>query len=361
MLVTSRRRLTDLEGAVPLPLTTLPPKEAELLFCRLARREPSGREVAAVAEAVRLCGHLPLAISLLAGRLAAHDSWTVSHLVAEFGAAQDRIAELATGDLAIASAFEMSYRDLPPDRQRLFRRLSLHPGVEIDAYAAAALDAIPVSTARRGLEALYTDHLLDEPAPAGTASTTCCATMPAPSPRTTRPTAPGRRPTDSWTTTNTPPVPPTAISRASPAPPPHSAGTTLGRTRLPDWHAASAWMRTERANLSPASTTPPATTSSAVDQPHRQHGRAPVPGGPWTQAALHQRAAVAADRLGDRLGQANALNVLGCIQSLAGKYAEAADSLHRALDLFEELDDRLGQANALNDLGQLRCLTGTTR
>jgi hypothetical protein len=57
------------------------------------------------------------------------------------------------------------YQGLPPARQRLFRRLALHPGREIDAYAAAALDGTDVHEARRQLDALYYDHLVDEPTP----------------------------------------------------------------------------------------------------------------------------------------------------------------------------------------------------
>ena len=69
VLVTSRRRLVDLEGAVPLPLVTLPPDQAKLLFLRVSHRiaEPGGD--GALTQIVQLCGHLPLAITLLARRL----------------------------------------------------------------------------------------------------------------------------------------------------------------------------------------------------------------------------------------------------------------------------------------------------
>jgi hypothetical protein len=60
----------------------------------------------------------------------------------------------------------LSYADLAEDQQRLFRRLGLHPGADIDAYAAAALDGSDLAAARRGLEALYDQYLLTEPAQA---------------------------------------------------------------------------------------------------------------------------------------------------------------------------------------------------
>ncbi|MBF6334249.1 tetratricopeptide repeat protein [Nocardia transvalensis] len=161
-LITSRRRLVALEGALPLALDTLEPAHAADLFCRLAYRDPSGADITAVAEIVRHCGYLPLAIALLAGRLAHHPTWTIADLAADFAGTRNRLAELDVGARAVRAAFTTSYQNLSPRQQYLFRRLGLHPGPDLDPYAVAALNDIPVSRARRALEALYTDHLIDE-------------------------------------------------------------------------------------------------------------------------------------------------------------------------------------------------------
>ncbi|RDI60340.1 putative ATPase [Nocardia pseudobrasiliensis] len=161
-LITSRRRLIALDGAQPLPLETLDPEHAAELFCRLAQRDPTGSEADAVADIVRSCGYLPLALVLLAGRLAHHPTWTLTGLATELGSTRDRLGELDTGHRAAHAAFTTSYRNLPTDRQRLFRRLGLHPGVDLDAYAVAALCDLPLTAARHALEDLYTDHLIDE-------------------------------------------------------------------------------------------------------------------------------------------------------------------------------------------------------
>ena len=52
-------------------------------------------------------------------------------------------------NLSVAAAFDLSYRDLTAGQQRLFRRLGRHPGPDIDAYAAAALEGTDLATARR--------------------------------------------------------------------------------------------------------------------------------------------------------------------------------------------------------------------
>ena len=78
--------------------------------------------------------------------------------------ARDRLAVMRAENVSVAAAFDLSYQDLPAGQRRLFRRLGLHPGPGIDAYAAAALDGTSLDQARRGLEGLYDQHLLTEPA-----------------------------------------------------------------------------------------------------------------------------------------------------------------------------------------------------
>ena len=82
VLVTSRRHLGDLPGAVaPVLLDVLPPQQAAEMFIRLAPR--AAGSPGEVAEVVRLAGFLPLAISLLARLFARHRSWTLADLAAE--------------------------------------------------------------------------------------------------------------------------------------------------------------------------------------------------------------------------------------------------------------------------------------
>jgi len=39
-------------------------------------------------------------------------------------------------NLSVDAAFDLSYKDLTADQQRMFSHLGLHPGTEIDAYTA---------------------------------------------------------------------------------------------------------------------------------------------------------------------------------------------------------------------------------
>jgi hypothetical protein len=164
VLVTSRRRLAALQDATVISLDTLPPPEAAALLARLAARPGINADDPAVGEIARLCGYLPLVIGMLASQLRHHPAWTAAGLAAELSAARQRLELMHAENVSAAAAFDLSYQELTGAQQRLFRRLGLVPGADFDARAAA-LDDTSLNAARRGLEQLYDQHLLTEPAP----------------------------------------------------------------------------------------------------------------------------------------------------------------------------------------------------
>jgi DNA-binding SARP family transcriptional activator/tetratricopeptide (TPR) repeat protein len=164
-LITSRRRLAELDVSCSVSLDLLPAADAITLFTRIVGQQRVGAEPDAVAEVARLCGYLPLALRIAAARLRARPAWSVGHLLDRLGAEQRRLAELATGDRSVAAAFALSYHQLTPELQRLFRLLGLVPGPHWDAHLAAALTDTTVADAEEGLEQLLDVHLLTQPAP----------------------------------------------------------------------------------------------------------------------------------------------------------------------------------------------------
>lgn len=362
VLITSRRRLIAFDDAEPLPLDTLPPRHAAELFRRLTHRAAASQETGAVAELVRLCGYLPLAIVLLAGRLAHHPTWNIAQLAGDFAVAHDRLTELAAGDRAVAAAFELSYRDLPAVQQRVFRRLGLNPGVDIDAYATAALTGIDLFSARSHLDALYTDHLIDEPSLGryrlhDLIRAYAHALAIHDDSRTDRDRAVDglldyyihAAETASKRLARYPHLGPPSVVNFS------SAVPDLGSRA-----AALIWMRTEGPNL--LACIGDATTHS---QNHRGvRLTAAIAAflrleGSWEQTtALHRDAAAIAHHTGDRLAEANSLFHLGDIQCLMGNNKTAADLLERALALYRDLGNRLGEAVSLCRRGNVWQLLG---
>jgi tetratricopeptide (TPR) repeat protein/transcriptional regulator with XRE-family HTH domain len=377
VLITSRRHLIALDDATAISLDTLPPGDAAALFVQLTARPGLSQADPAVAGITELCGYLPLAIGMVARQLHHHPAWSPAAQAGELAEALDRLELMATENLSVAAAFNLSYEDLAPDQQRLFRRLGLHPGTDIDAYAAAALDGTDPAAARRGLEALYDQYLLTEPtrgryrmhdlireharALAGRLDPDSDRdqaiarlldyyqhTAALVGARLARQTRPGR-----------PPAGPAGL----PAGPTGLPAVPAGLPAVPgldDAARALAWARANRASL-----------SACLDHANGtgQHARvialtAALAGlwrrdGPWTDAmSRHAAASQVARALADPLAEANALTDLGDVRELTGDNTGAVQALERALDLYREVGDRLGQANALNNLGDVRRLTG---
>jgi DNA-binding SARP family transcriptional activator len=170
VLVTSRHRLDDLvatEGASSVPVDTLDAEGATALLAGVLGRHRLEEDPAAVEELVELCDRLPLALRIAAARLAFRPHWTVRSLVEELADEQSRLSALSLpeGGRAVQAALGLSYRQLPEGAARLFRRLGLHPGTDLDGHAAAALSDVDLVTARAHLQTLAGAHLLHESSP----------------------------------------------------------------------------------------------------------------------------------------------------------------------------------------------------
>ncbi|WP_018349997.1 AfsR/SARP family transcriptional regulator [Longispora albida] len=161
VLVTSRRRMTGLDGAVPVLLDVLPPGDALDLFAQIAGARALA-DAEGTAEVLRLCGYLPLAIRIAASRLRARPSWTVADLAARLTGQQRRLVELTADDRSVHACIMVSYEHLTSREQWVFRVLGLLPGDVVEPYAVAALAGLPLAETERILDDLADAHLIAE-------------------------------------------------------------------------------------------------------------------------------------------------------------------------------------------------------
>jgi tetratricopeptide (TPR) repeat protein/transcriptional regulator with XRE-family HTH domain len=363
VLVTSRRRLTALEDAKTISLDTLPPEEAAGLLVRLAVRPGLSSADPAVRDITRLCGYLPLAIGMLARRLYHHPAWSPAGRAAELAAAVDRLELLATENVSVAAAFDLSYADLAPDQQRLFRRLGLHPGADIDGYAAAALDGTGLSQAQRRMEALYDQYLLTEPAPGRYRMHDLIREHARALTGRLDPDVEQEQATELLLDyyQHAAAQADALLARQARTHPAPAVGTIPAAAPvLADREQALAWARAERASLLAC-----LDYATATGQHARVVGlTAGLAGllrhdGPWAEAITRWVTAVQATRdLGDRPAQACALAYLGLVRRLTGDHPAASRDLQEALSIHRDLGDRSGEAEALTLLGDVRRLTG---
>jgi tetratricopeptide (TPR) repeat protein len=367
VMITSRHRLPALDGVHTLPLGVLPPEQAAHMLLTLAHRDVTPTDAdstdatnVAAARVVELCGSLPLAIALAAGRLRSHPTWGIAHLADLLAQDPDRLEHLAAGDRSIRAAFTVSYQHLSAERQRIFTLLGVHPGPTIDTFAVAALADCSLTQAHHHLEALHADHLLQETAP-GRYQLHDLLRVYASSLAATGDQADTeqrlRRVLDYYLYT--------ATTAGTHIPAYYAAPSLRITSHTPAHHPvldtpqrARAWLDTELATLTTclnhASAHPDLVI--ALSAALKNHLR--LSGAIELALRIHHTALTAAERARDRLGQATTLANLGEVCFLRGEYERARQVLDQAQHLFTDLGDRRGQANTLVELGVLHYVRG---
>lgn len=343
VLITSRRTLSGLDGVHCLPLRAFTATESVELLARVAGADRVAAETQAAHRITELCGHLPIAVGLAARRLRARPSWRLSDLVSRL----ERVDERLDLDMPpVRTIFDLSYDGLPARHRRLFRLLGQHPGDDVTPASAAALADVSPAEAEAGLELLLDEHLLDQIAPGryrlhdylrAYAKHRCQQDDDGAVHRvvahylaTAQQATKLLRPTE---------------TRRIPA-----AVTNAGLATKAD---AIAWAAAEHANLMAAA-------RAAADLPDRSLVVGLVLALYWPLAnrglsgdriALNELAARTARELGDRRGEAQALEDLGTVWGQVGRFEESVAHNREALALWRDLGDPMGEQGCLAGLG----------
>ncbi|WP_053717835.1 ATP-binding protein [Saccharothrix sp. NRRL B-16348] len=173
VLVTSRHTLADLTGARLIDLGVLARDESASLVDQVLRAaRPDDDRVVEQPESVkklaRLCGNLPLALTIVAAILASDPDQPVDELTEALSDNVTRLSELSYGEgLGVRAAFDLSYDRLTPEEARLFRLLSFNPGQQVSVGAAAALAARNERQTAKLLESLRLAHMIETGEPRG--------------------------------------------------------------------------------------------------------------------------------------------------------------------------------------------------
>jgi tetratricopeptide (TPR) repeat protein len=171
VVVTSRYPMADLEGAHHIWLSELDSEDSLALFTRIVGPARVAAEPDATASVMASCAGHPLAIRITASRLAVRRQWQIAALANRLRLTERRLDEMAVGDLAVRSCFEVSYRSIacPTGSDfgpaELFRALGLIPGPSISVSGMAALMGRPTPEVEQAAEGLASVHLIEESAP----------------------------------------------------------------------------------------------------------------------------------------------------------------------------------------------------
>ena len=163
VVVTSAFRMEELVrgGAHPLTLEPLDDRAALELVAEMAGRDRLDADTVATADVLAACGGLPIALCVCGARLATHPDRGVAWLAEQLEAGPRRLTALSPpGEFDISAVLSVAYRDLDAPAAMMYRRLGLHPGVDLAAPAAAVLAGIPLTETTALLDQLQDAYLL---------------------------------------------------------------------------------------------------------------------------------------------------------------------------------------------------------
>ncbi len=363
ILVTARRRIEGISPDRAIALGPLPAEAAAELFMSVAGAAARAARPEQVAEAVRLCGWLPLAIQLVASGVR-RDGAVLEEVIRELSQPPASLGSALLPSPEVTTAFERSYRTLSARSQRLFRRLSLHPGADITAAAAAAL-ADTAAADTESVLADLADHQLIERGGRSfrlhdlmrTFAGLCAARDETESDRR----AAFGRLLDFYVA---------AAEEADRVLYPHarrcatSAEPRPGRRAITATPAdAACWMEVEWRNALAV------TRRAGEHERQRNSARLGLALSGFLRASGRWREAVEAGTLalqacrdrGDRPGAAQALLELSIVNGSAGEHEAALRQAREAAADYRARGDQVGEAHAVDQVGVVYCQSGRFR
>jgi tetratricopeptide (TPR) repeat protein/CRP-like cAMP-binding protein len=369
VLVTSRTRMAPLRAtghADLMDLLVLDPGNAvALLVAVLGEDSPRAADRDALAELARVCSYHPFALRISAAKLAENPGLSVQSRAQELRRPDRRL--VGDPEEAFTQALNLAYESLSPAQRRAFRHVGLLPGRDFTPEVLAAALGVPVAEAVVAVEGLHRAYLVE----------------PLPGPR--------YRVHD-------------LVKRLARELGRHAeAGVREARARLLDHYLAVAtdpatpreWFEAERRSLVSAVRLAGESgahgmawrLAEAVFEPFRrlrfyENNLEVQQGGLTSAMQVSNRRAIALMRsrlgtlhrdigpstlaarligealadfaeLGDREGQARALNELAEVHGIAGNSEDALRYAGEALELYRAIDDPAGVASCLHTLSRL--------
>jgi tetratricopeptide (TPR) repeat protein/transcriptional regulator with XRE-family HTH domain len=356
-VVTSRDALAGLvatDGARRLDLDVLPLADALGLLRSLigVRADDDPQSTAALAG---LCARLPLALRIAAELAAARRAVPLRDLAAELQASRLDCLDAGEDRADVRAVFSWSGRHLPSGAAAAFALLGLHPGSDLDVYAAAALTGTGTGQANRVLDRLRRASLI-QAGGAGRYGMHDLLRMYAREQATARDSGGDcqqalTRLFDYYLAAAA-----AAMDVLFPAETyrrPRIIPTTAVVPDMPSQADAQAWLNRERANLV-------AVAVHCADHgwPGQANGLASmlfrylVTGSHLPEGdTIYGHALQAARRSGDLAAEAEALSGLGGISLMRGHFRDAAGHYQDALERYRQCGDRAGQGRVLDNLG----------
>jgi hypothetical protein len=125
VIVTSRARLADLDGARLIELPDLLPSDSISLLARICDRTPDGSELEAAKAIAAACGQLPLAVRIAGARLAADPHMSLAALADPLRDESRLLDELTVGDQSVRARLAEAARLVGTTARRVLALLAV--------------------------------------------------------------------------------------------------------------------------------------------------------------------------------------------------------------------------------------------
>jgi DNA-binding SARP family transcriptional activator len=161
VIVTSRRRLTALPGATRLELGPFSAGSAVELLAKVIGPDRVARNPDEATRVVELCDQLPLAVRIVAARLAARPHWPLEEMIDRLSDESGQLDELRHGDMAVRASLELTYQALSEPARQLLHRLALLEGPDFGDWVCPPLLGVRRREAHDALDELVETHLVE--------------------------------------------------------------------------------------------------------------------------------------------------------------------------------------------------------
>ncbi|MET9498124.1 BTAD domain-containing putative transcriptional regulator [Streptomyces sp. NPDC006552] len=369
VLVTSKARLTALPGAHRVTLDVLDQQESLHLLEKVVGESRVRGEQEAAAALIDTVGGLPLALRIVAARLAARPHWPLASMAQRLVDENRRLDELTHGQLTVRASLSVTYDNLADADRRLLRLLSLTKGSTFPGWIGSALLDAPNASPYPSdlMEPLVDVQMLDVVGADATGEPRygfhdiirlfARDRLLSESDEGERRAA-IRRMGGAWLL---------LVTKAQE----RILGTSIYNGPAPRWHPSEThvrrllsapleWLHTELENLS-------LTVESLVQEGEDDYAwELAVNLAPLFEARgyldhwarTHRKALTAVRHRGNRLGQAALLASLGTLHINHHNLPEARKALTAALELYQSLEHHHGIGMCRRDLGILERLCG---
>ena len=163
VLITSRNDLAGLGGVRYLPLSMFSEDSAIDFFSLVLGEKRLEGELSDALEVVRICGGMPLALRVVAGRMLSRPRWTFAHVVRRLSEDRRRLHELRVDGHSVEAVIDLSYETLTSEQRRVFLLLGSAVGTTVDLRGASALLNVSLEDADDYLQELVSVCLIEEP------------------------------------------------------------------------------------------------------------------------------------------------------------------------------------------------------